>query len=291
MYDIVFIILNYNLYDEVINCVDSIERNIDTNDYHIIVVDNFSPNNAGKQLSSYFSTNRCVSVLLNVDNLGFAKGNNCGIAYARQNYPSNFICCLNNDTLLEQKNFFSSLKECYKRSEAAVIGPKIILRNGSLQPICGNLLSMNEYEKQLMNLQEKKSKKGILKKYLLKNKFIFKCNKIRHNIFANNNSEIYSPNVEYKNIILHGCCLIFTPKFFTYKDGFNPRTFMFREEELLFLSLQRENLTTLYAPCLQIRHLEDLSTDSVHKNTAEKEKFLRDNQIKSLKILIDELKR
>lgn len=61
--------------EETINCVSSIRKNIDTSNYHIIVVDNASPNKTGFQLKKY-GDDSTVTVLLSEKNLGFANGNN-----------------------------------------------------------------------------------------------------------------------------------------------------------------------------------------------------------------------
>ena len=52
--NIVFVILNYNIYKETINCVESITANLDTDSFHIIIVDNASKTEAGKILADFF---------------------------------------------------------------------------------------------------------------------------------------------------------------------------------------------------------------------------------------------
>lgn len=47
-----------------------------------------------------------VLVLKLTSNLGFAKGNNVGYKYAVKELKCDFICILNNDTLLVQDDFF-----------------------------------------------------------------------------------------------------------------------------------------------------------------------------------------
>lgn len=115
--------------------------------------------------------------------------------------------------------------------------------------------------------------------------FIYKLNHLRKKI---KNEDLYTDTYT-KNNILHGCCLIFTPAFFTKLKGFNPKTFMFREEELLYIELQKNSLINVYTPEICIKHLEDAATNSVYKTASEKNEFLRMNQIKSLNILIEKL--
>lgn len=93
----------------------------------------------------------------------------------------------------------------------------------------------------------------------------------------------------HENIKLHGCCLIFTPTFFECLRGFNPKTYMFREEELLMLDLNKHGLVSAYYPDIHIKHLEDAATNTVFKSRRKKEAFHIKYQIESLKILISEL--
>lgn len=291
MLDIDFVILNYNVYHETIECATSIGENIDTDKYHIVIVDNASPNGVGEKIKAYFADDRRISCVDSGGNLGFARGNNIGIDFCRTKYPSKFICCLNNDTLLEQKNFFCTLEDVYNRYQAAVIGPKIFLRDGFVQPLMPKLCSIEEYQTQLKMYESRKtsiSLKDKIKSVLFRWNLLRKLNHFRQQML---HKDLYEINIETYDRVLHGCCLIFTPIFFNNMNGFNPRTFMFREEELLFFMIRKCNLHTLYSPELQILHLEDISTDAVFKKSEEKERFLNENQIKSLKVLIDEMKK
>ena len=286
--DVVFVILNYNLFNEVVNCINSIKNKCDTEKYHIIIIDNCSPNKSGQKLSDYYVEDEKVIVKVLNNNLGFAKGNNVGIDLARKTFLPKYICCLNNDTLFIDDCFFQKLEECYNKTNASIIAPKVYLKDGNIQPIIGYLRPISYYERALLYMEGNGYQGLIYKiKQRLKEFYIIRA---FYQIIKNKSRNNFNPYIEYKNIILHGCCLIFTPIFFEKLNGFNYKTFMFREEELLFLSLKINNLENVYYPKLEIKHLEDVSTDVTYKTNKEKEKFLRENQIKSLKILISELK-
>ena len=66
------------------------------------------------------------------------------------------------------------------------------------------------------------------------------------------------------------------------------RTFLYKEEELLFLHLKENGLLSVYCPRLVIKHLEDVATNSINKSSEEKKKFLIQNQLKSTRILVCE---
>lgn len=57
--DISFIILHYNVVDETINCVNSIKNNINSNNYHIVIADNASPNKSGDILLNNLTAKKC----------------------------------------------------------------------------------------------------------------------------------------------------------------------------------------------------------------------------------------
>ena len=78
-----FVILHYQTVSETTQCVSSIINNIEYDNKHIIIVDNSSPNKSGTYLKEYYKYDKNIEVIINKENLGFAKGNNIGYAYAR----------------------------------------------------------------------------------------------------------------------------------------------------------------------------------------------------------------
>ena len=139
------IIINWNGHEDTIECLESIYQTNYPN-YNVILVDNGS-NDISLEIikdycrgkikvnSKYFqydSSNKPIrlkefkkkelktrkkeklakknSLILikNDENYGFAKGNNIGIRYALNNFKSEYILLLNNDTVVD-KNFLSNL--------------------------------------------------------------------------------------------------------------------------------------------------------------------------------------
>ena len=286
-----FVILNYNLVETTVDCIASIQKHVKKHEYIIIVVDNNSPNGAGKELAGRYQGHPDVFVLINDDNLGFAKGNNIGITFAVE-HGADFVICLNNDTLLLQDDFCDIVVKEYDTKPIAVIGPKIILKDGRECHIDGQLLQIPQYKEMLENID--KNEPG----YDLKNRNVVlgfiknnlkKSSIVRH-VYERYLAKALGKHSKYFNrmydVILHGCCLIFTPEFFTKLKGFNPNTFMYREEELLYAQIKLHNMHTLYCPELKIVHLEDVSTDTVVKSIEEKRIFMDKYQRQSLHVLI-----
>lgn len=91
--DVSIIIVNYNTYSLVLDCIKSIKNKTSGLLYEIIVVDNNSPNREIIQLLEIYND---VVLILHDRNDGFGSGNNVGAQKAK----GNFLFFLNSDTLL-----------------------------------------------------------------------------------------------------------------------------------------------------------------------------------------------
>ena len=123
---IVFVILHYLAIDETYKSVDSIEKKIDTDMYKIVIVDNASPDKSGALLKEHYKNDDHVEVLLNQENLGFARGNNVGFRYAEKTWNPSYIVLMNNDVYLLDDDFLEKVEKEYKRSQFAVLGPMVL---------------------------------------------------------------------------------------------------------------------------------------------------------------------
>jgi GT2 family glycosyltransferase len=94
----------------------------------------------------------------------------------------------------------------------------------------------------------------------------------------------------HENVMIHGCCVVFSPLYVARFDGLDDRTFLYREEQLLYIRLLKNNLLSIYDPEIFIIHLEDAATNEITKSKKEKRIFTLQNEVKSMKILIQELK-
>lgn len=282
--DICFVILNYNIFKETMECVESIEKKIDTEKYLIILVDNHSNTEIYNKLSEGTKDDKKVILIRNEINMGFARGNNIGIAEARK-YGSRFVCCLNNDTVFIQDDFFYVLSNCYNQYHDAVIGPKVIYKNGTVQKYNNHIMDVSEYKNQIKKYEFEMNQPGIVERIKDIDILYWMFHGLRVILKAGRKKQV-NYNEQRENVILHGCCLIFTPEFFDKLEGFNPDTFLYREEELLYLSVINAGLTTRYIPQLCIKHLEDISTKSVMLKRSERNRIYTENQIKSVKVII-----
>lgn len=293
--DVGFVILHYLVFEETKHAVDTVMDHIDTEAYHIVIVDNASHNSSGERLIDEFAGNDHVSVIINEENLGFAKGNNIGFRYIRSHFEAAFIILSNNDVYLTEKRLTEKLYAEYDQNHFAVLGPKIVLKNGSEDS--------NPYSWDT-EIDEKKIKKNIRefrKRYFLeKFRIKYPYYKIR-NLFwkisgyrrwRKQEDQSGRRMLEEKlktegrlwNVRLHGCFWVFSPIYIEKFDGLEERTFMYMEEEILYLIMRCEDMTTEYDPDIEVYHAEDVSTNALKMTDRSRQMFEYQNYIRSLKV-------
>ena len=281
--DIGFVILHYKTHEQTINCVNSIIRNL-SNEYVITIVDNYSNNGSIEKVEGKFNNNKRINIIKSKENLGFAKGNNLGIEWINQNFNTKFIAVINNDTQLLNNNFYGMVEQEYKNSRFAVLGPKIRLLNNQINPIFNQDLSLNRALK-----RERFFKRQIIIRTLHLEK-IYKIIKKLMKKKSIKKENLYDSDKYYKNVVLHGCFLIFSKDYFLHYSGFDDRTFLYVEEELLYLRIKKMNLVSVYNPKIEIFHEEDAATNISIPNDRKRAIFKFKNMYRSNKILIKEIR-
>lgn len=282
MNKVVFLILHYLTIEDTIKCVDSIFEKCKNENYEILIVDNGSKNNTGLELQKKYKDNSKVTVLLSKENLGFANGNNLGFKYAKENMNPDFIVMINNDIIMLQKDFIDKIIKEYDNSRFAVLGPKIILNGHEFN-----------YPDQIPTLKE-------LKKVKFKTKRLYYFNKMYLRYIISilirienklKKEKKYNINIRKENVLLNGCCLIFSKDYINKFDGLDNRTFLYYEEQLLLLRIRNNNLKSVYNPDLEIYHNEGVATNKSIKNKRKKFDFKLKNELYSLNILISEIEK
>lgn len=276
-----FLILHYKAIEETVKCITSIIEKIDCEEYQIVVVDNGSPDGSGKLLKEKYAENNLVHIIVLEKNLGFANGNNVGFRYARNNYHADFICMMNNDTEIIQNDFTKVIENEYESSRFGVLGPLIHLPKDDYYFIITAKPSLESIEHDI--------KKQTLLRQL--NKFYIRDILIKGNdakkafirIFKKWNKNIFE---RHEDILLNGCCLIFSPEYLKVYDNIGEKTFMYREEEFIWFMCKYAKLKMVYNPKLQILHLEDASTDQSIEKSRDKNEFFYKHSLDSMNELI-----
>lgn len=131
MKDLSIIIINYKTPSLLRQCIKSILRNTPKLNFEIIIIDNNSRDGSAEMIEDNFYS--VVKLIANKKNLGFPKAVNQGVDAAK---ASKYILLLNPDiTVLP-----NSLEQIYdfmeKNQDIAVLGPKLVNPNGSIQNSC-----------------------------------------------------------------------------------------------------------------------------------------------------------
>lgn len=289
--EIVFVILNYNTYVETVECIESIENKLDTDNYKIVIVDNASRDSSAADLRNKYKDSDKVDIIETDENLGFARGNNVGIKYANEQYHPEFMVVLNSDTELIQDDLYSKLKKEYMRSGFALLGPLILTADGRCDnsPHYPPTYSHVAQELSAFEKESKIIKWGLYRPYcgiryfrkLIEEK-VFKKQKEIHR-----NMEFHKYQ---QQVVLQGCFVVFSQKAFEVVDGFMPDTFLYYEEPILYLKLMKHNLMTVYTPEICIYHKDGRATGTVTNNSREKLLFINQCYRESAKQLLMRLK-
>jgi GT2 family glycosyltransferase len=114
------IVLNWNGCADTLECLASLQR-VDYPNFNVIVVDNGS---ADATVDSVHTRFPAIRVIENDTNLGFAEGNNRGIADALSS-DAEFVLLLNNDTTVDPQFLQALVRAAARFPGAGIFGPKI----------------------------------------------------------------------------------------------------------------------------------------------------------------------
>ena len=295
--NLALIIVHYNNLSDTTDFVNSILEKIDTRLYKIIIVDNFSPNGSGNELVSTYKDNTKIDVVLLEKNVGVSGGWQAGIDYLRENYVFEFVALCNNDLLLIDKNLYKCIKEEYVNSDFAALGPMIITSDGRCDdnPIFDVIYSRENalYDLKYWKRRLKAIKCGFDKIFCFfhnRSPFV-KSWKKKHYI----KRKLREPGAflqKRENVVLHGCFIVLSPKYFEFFEGIDARTFMYAEEDILFVHIMVAGLKTVYNPKIAIYHKGGSSVSSSFANDKKKKIFLVNNYIQAIEqylMLLDEV--
>ncbi len=128
--DLSIIILNYNVKELLLNCLESIFKNKKTTDnWQIIVVDNASEDGSVEAVKKKYSQ---VEILANKENIGFSLGNNIGVKKAK----APVILFLNPDTKIVGDALNKTYEYLMGNPDIGAITCRVELPDGKLDYSC-----------------------------------------------------------------------------------------------------------------------------------------------------------
>lgn len=270
-----FVILHYGDAAVTMEAIESI-RSLDRGGrkVSVIVVDNASPNGSGEQVKKQIASLPDFYYIHNEENLGFAKGNNVGFKYAKNELKADFIILMNNDVVIESADFFALVEQDYLDEKFAVLGPSIRTPVGKEQ----NPLRLKMLRGFRLKLTVTYLWMDLVASFLFISPMIscllkkFPRKQTKRELSAMNNVEV------------HGSFLIFSPEYIGKFDGLDDRTFMYCEEEFLFARCVFNNLKMRFSPAIRILHNEVENRKASILQQRKKRLFRIKNCLKSLKI-------
>jgi GT2 family glycosyltransferase len=127
--DVSVIIVSWNTQELVLQCLKSLESVRTQLSVEIILVDNASADHTVELVREQFPH---VRVAQNATNLGFAKANNIGIEISSGEY----LALINSDVVVPDGCLEKMVDYMKQHSDIGMLGPKMILRDGSVGPSC-----------------------------------------------------------------------------------------------------------------------------------------------------------
>jgi GT2 family glycosyltransferase len=117
--DIAVIVLNWNGYNDTIECVESLlEQSLQ--DFTLFLIDNYSENNEFEKLKLRYNNDNRIILRKNNDNLGFTLAHN-KIFQELQEKKFNYAVLLNNDAVADP-NWLYNLVTTAKKEKADMVG-------------------------------------------------------------------------------------------------------------------------------------------------------------------------
>lgn len=300
MENISFVILNYKTYQESIACAESILSTQSYSDIQIVIVDNGSKNGSVEQLETHFAGEPRVHVVVAEENLGFAKGNNLGIAYAKEHFSPDFVVAANSDIIFEQPDYCEKLVEVYQRKPYGILGGDIIdaSRTQHFNPVAKERVYTIPY-------MRKQAAVSCAKAWMFRFIKFFHLKKLvagHYGITTNEEGadvqdgsrnlttrEVDGKSVaadmrvdeEMEGVLLHGCCMVFSKDFLQEFEGFWPDTFLYAEEEIVYYLAMKKGMRVLYTPEVTCMHKEAVTTNQIYRDFCDAKIFYFSNVAKS----------
>lgn len=247
------IILNWNGWEDTLECLDSL-YDINYSNYEVIIVDNGSEDNSINKIKNYCTKNDLnlidinyfqenfhfqsgfkkfnetiidMYLIKNDKNYGFAEGNNIGIRFILQNINSDYVLLLNNDTVVDQE-FLSLLVDATENNKnIGITGPTVIFYDNNRIQSSGAMINWKKGIS--ISLRENESPD------FLDDKII---------------------TVDY----VSGCAFLVKSKIFTEVGLLDPQYFLYWEEADFCVRAQKKGYSIINVPKSKVWHKVSSST-------------------------------
>ncbi len=221
------IIVNYNVYDDLINCLNSIKKNIRDVEYEIIVFDN---NSAIRDIDKITFDYPDIIYIKLPENIGFAKANNLAVKKS----SAEFALFLNPDTIIINNNILRIVEYLKNNNGAGACAPMLLNDDFSYQSSTGPPMGLKYDFLEALNLI------GVSRRFQ-KNKYLKDIN----NIFE----------VGW----VSAACMLIKREVFNKVNGFTESYFLNYEDIDICYKLNSIGLKNYYFPEYKCVHLDHKS--------------------------------
>ena len=231
------VILNYNTWNETIQCVESIRQYTGT-PHRIYVVDNLSAVKATEEQITRLRGME-IEIIYNTSNSGYAAGNNVGLKRAYEDGCGQFLIS-NSDVLVEDDSIYRLCDFARKTPGAGVVGPLIYDTGGQRQPI--HMLSKLTAAGKIKNMLLSTPLRSLFRKF--EKSFVMR----------------ERPEHPMKVFGVSGCCFLVTRECYEKVFPFDEHTFLYEEEYILGCRMEQAGIDAYIYPDAHIIHAEAVST-------------------------------
>ena len=232
------IILNYNTWDETVDCIESILNSFPR--MFVLVVDNCSLEDSTEKFNNYVKNKSNVRIIKAQENKGYSAGNNVGLKYALENnfdyiFISNSDIIVRDDAIEKMIDLSESIENC------GLVGPHIYNKRDEFVPFL--LICKKDFSVKIKNMALKiPGAKFFLKKFI---KSFIISNEI------DNPLEVFS---------VHGSFYLMTRECAEYLYPLDERTFLYEEEPIIGCKLEKSKFKAVLCPFTHVNHLAGVST-------------------------------
>lgn len=272
------IILNYNNAPMTIECMTSLEK-VNSAPIKYIVVDNASTDESYSILQKYieksFPSNSMVvdaesdcekfclpyvTLVCAAKNEGYARGNNFGLALAEKDDEIDTVLIVNNDILFIGDIIPTLVNFALTNENAGLVSPLLFGKDGKTIDYNCARKDCTLRELALWYLFYCRDRHGIITRMVNERKILLK----HPELMENETVPVELPS---------GSCMLIRKSLFKKIGYFDPNTFLYYEENILYQKLRREGKTNYLLPALHCIHLGAQTTMKTSRNYG----FLKDS--------------
>jgi len=230
------IILNYNSYNDTVNCVNSIFNFRNKKSFFkIYIVDNSSTDESENTLTKKYEDYNNISIILNSKNTGYAHGNNIGIK-AALNDECEYIFIVNSDILFKNNAHEKLANFMNLNPLVGVVAPKVLTKDGNIQPVV---------------IKKPDAFINVISNAILRKIFPRITKKISESSYISN----YNFNLPFKCFKVSGCAWMIRRSTFEKIGLLDENTFLYFEEDIYSDLLKENNIPIWVYPEAEVVHL------------------------------------